>query len=230
MYCINCGVRLADTEEKCPLCETVPGTPLERNLSAKTLYPKNRYPETALKRGALNGAIIIFFLIPMLVLFSVDLQANGNIEWFWYAVGALVLAYVVMALPMWFSKPNPVIFVPCDFAAAAVYLLLINILTDGEWFMSFALPVTACFCIIITAVVGLMRYLRKGKLYILGGAMIAMGAVMLLMEALLVITFDLAFTGWSVYPLIVLALIGGLLIFLAINSSAREKMERRFFF
>ena len=38
--------------------------------------------------------------------------------------GALVVSYVVLALPVWFRRPNPVIFVPCDFAAAALYLLL----------------------------------------------------------------------------------------------------------
>ncbi|MBQ8830168.1 MAG: hypothetical protein IJ017_01045 [Oscillospiraceae bacterium] len=230
MYCINCGVKLSDTEEKCPLCETVPGAPYERGAPARPLYPKNKLPEATLKRGALNGALIILFMIPILVSFFVDLQANGNIEWFWYVAGALVLLYVIFILPLWFSKPNPVVFVPCGFVAAALYLLLINILTDGKWFLSFALPVTVCVCLITTAMVVLLKYVRKGKLYIVGGAMIAMGAVMLLMEELMTFAFDLSFTGWSVYPLIALGLLGGLLIFLAINGSAREKMERRFFF
>jgi len=42
---------------------------------------------------------------------------------------------------------------------------------------------------------------------------------------LMTVTFSMAFTGWSVYPLIALSLLGGLLIFLAINKSARERME-----
>jgi hypothetical protein len=40
----------------------------------------------------------------------------------------------------------------------------------------------------------------------------------------------LPFSGWSVYTLIVLVLLGGTLIFLGINKTARERMERRFFF
>ena len=140
-----------------------------------------------------------------------------------------MVAYAVLALPMWFRRPNPVIFVSCGFGAAALYLWLIQMLTQGNWFFSFALPVTAAFGLIVTTVVVLLRYVRKGRLYILGGAMIAMGAVMVLMEVLLTVTFSVPFAGWSVYPLIVLALLGGLLIFLAINSAAREKMERKFF-
>lgn len=228
MYCVKCGVKLADTEEKCPLCDTAIGERVIRNESAKPLYPQNRHPEVSLKRGAVNGTVLFLFLIPLLVTFFVDLQ-TGGFNWFWYAAGAIFLLYVVFALPMWFRRPNPVIFVPCDFGAAALYLWLIQFLTDGSWFFSFALPVTAGIGLIATAVVVLLRYVGKGKLYILGGAMIAMGGVMLMMELLLSVTFCIPFVGWSVYPLIVLAVLGGLLLFLAINSTAREKMERKFF-
>ena len=230
MYCVKCGVKLADTEDKCPLCNTAPGEfPLKR-VPARDLYPKNCYPETPVKPSAVNGALLILFLIPLLITFFVDLQTDRYLDWFWYVAGAIVAVYVVIALPLWFRRPNPVIFVPCDFAVAAVYLLLINLLTGGNWFLSFALPVTGSIGVIVTTVVVLLRYVRKGKLYIFGGALIAMGAAMLLIEFLLSVTFSVAFAGWSVYPLIALALLGGLLIFLAINSSVREKMERRFFF
>lgn len=230
MYCANCGIKLADTENKCPLCNTALGDVIERKVSAKPLYPKNRYPEQSVKPGAINGTILIFFLIPLLVTFFVDWQANGRMDWFWYVAGALVVAYVTLALPVWFRRPNPVIFVPCDFAAAALYLWLVNMLTGGNWFFSFALPVTVSVGLIVTAEVVLLRYLRKGRLYIVGGAVIALGAVMLLLEFLLSVTFGITFFGWSIYPLIVFALLGGWLIFLAINSSARERMERKFFF
>lgn len=228
MYCVKCGVKLADTEEKCPLCDTALGAPVNRREPEQALYPKNRYPKASVRHSAVNGAILFLFVIPLLVTFFVDLQ-TGHLDWFWYVAGALVVAYVVLALPMWFRRPNPVIFVPCGFGAAALYLWLIQMLTQGNWFFSFALPVTAAFGLIVTTVVVLLRYVRKGRLYILGGAMIAMGAVMVLMEVLLTVTFSVPFAGWSVYPLIVLALLGGLLIFLAINSAAREKMERKFF-
>lgn len=229
MYCVYCGVKLADSEERCPLCSTASGESFIKREPARALYPKNRYPEVSVKPGAINGTLLILFLIPLLVTFFVDLQSDWRLDWFWYVAGALVLAYVVLALPIWFRNPNPVIFVPCDFAASALYLLLISSLTEGKWYLSFALPTTMSIGLIVTAVVVLLRYLRKGRLYILGGAMIALGANILLMEYLLTVTFRTAFVGWSVYPLIVFALLGGLLIFLAINSSARERMERKFF-
>ena len=166
----------------------------------------------------------------MLVCFFADWFLDGKVEWFGYVAGALVVAYVAFALPLWFDKPNPVIFVPCNFVTTALYLLYINFAVHGNWFMSFALPVVGGICLVTCAVVTLMHYLHRGKLYILGGAFMALGAFMLLIEFLLKITFSLPFMGWSIYPLVVLFLFGGLLIYFAVNRAARETLERKLFF
>lgn len=230
MYCVNCGIKLADSEEKCPICSTLPGGTIPRDTSVPKLYPANRYPEVSVKKGALNGAILFLFAIPLLITFFVDLRSIDGPNWFWYTFGAVLLGYIVLALPLWFRKPNPVIFVPCDFAAAALYLLLIALMTSGGWYLSFALPVTVCAGMIVTAVITLLRYIRKGRLYIFGGAFIAVGAYLLMTELLLGVTFGISFVGWSIYPLIASSILGILLIFLAINSTARERMERKLFF
>lgn len=230
MYCIKCGVKLADTERKCPLCNTIVCHPEFRQTEKRPLYPSDKMPKSNTNSKALNGAVIILFFIPLLVCFFADLSLDGKMEWFGYVAGALLLSYVAFALPLWFKKPNPVIFVPCNFVAIGFYLLYINLATNGKWFLSFALPVVSGICLITCTVVTLFYYLRRGRLYILGGAFMALGAFMLLIEFLFVNTFDLPIIGWSIYPLVVLSLCGGMLIYLAINSAAREILGRKLFF
>ena len=230
MFCINCGVKLADTEKKCPLCGTVVYHPDLKQGDAPPLYPPHKRPRPQKGSRAFNGAILILYLIPLLVSLLSDLQFDNNINWFGYVAGGLVLGYICFALPLWFRKPNPVIFVSCDFAAATLYLLYICLSTGGHWFLPFAFPVTGAACLIITAVITLLRYLKRGRLYILGGFFIASGGFLLLVEFLMTITFPYHFIGWSIYPLMVLALFGGTLIYLAINKNAREMMERKLFF
>lgn len=230
MYCVNCGVKLADTEKTCPLCNTAVYHPHVKQADARLLYPPHRMPNSITGSKALNGAVIILFMIPLAVCFFADLLLDGVMSWYGYVVGALAVAYVTAALPLWFRNPNPVIFVPCDFVAVGAYLLYIDLVTDGGWFLSFAFPVTGGLGLITCAVVTLMYYLRRGRLYILGGALMALGAFMLLIEFLLGITFGLPFVGWSIYPLAALVLLGGLLLYFAINQSARETMERKLFF
>ena len=230
MYCIECGVKLADTEKVCPLCNTAVCHPDYTHAAGKPLYPKEKMPDRKAISKVRNGALIILFLIPLFVCFAADLNLDGRLEWFGYVAGALALAYIAVALPMWFHRPDPVIFVPCDFAAIALYLFYIDVATGGNWFFSFALPVTGGICLITCAVVTLLWCLRKGRLYIIGGAFVALGVFMPVVELLMDKTFQMRFIGWSAYPLCVFVLLGSLLIYLAINRNVREIIERKLFF
>lgn len=229
MYCINCGVKLADTENVCPLCATRVFHPDMERQKGTMLYPENRYP-SARRHSLLPAAILTAIaLLPVALVLICDWQLSGKLDWSAYVVGALLLAYVLGVLPLWFAHPNPVIFVPCGFVAVGAYLWFINELSGGDWFLSFAFPITGALCLIVTAVVTLCRYLPRGRLYIFGGAMMLLGGMMLLIEFLMYITFSMAFVGWSLYPLTVFVLSGALLIFLAICRPARQTMERKFF-
>ena len=230
MYCVNCGVKLGDAEKSCPLCGTAVFHPDIPHPQGEPLYPADRLP--APQVSSRGGQIILtaLFLLPLIICLQCDLLVKGRITWSGYVAGALVTAYTVLVLPRWFRRPNPVVFCPISFGAAGIYLLYINYATEGSWFLSFALPVTAGVGLICTAVAALLRYLRRGRLYIFGGALMGLGGFMVLVEFLLCVTFEpIRFYGWSLYPLSALAVLGGMLIFLAINRRAREKMEKRFF-
>lgn len=229
MYCIRCGVQLIDGQTQCPLCATKMVLPedLTRDMP---LYPKNKKPQANKRRLWPHVVIAAAFVLPMLIVLICNWQLSRDVVWSGYVVGALLVTYVISGLPAWFRNPNPVIFTPCGFAAVGLYVLYIERMTGGSWFLSFALPVIGGISLIVTAVVTLVRYVRKGLLYIYGGALMAFGAFMLLMEYLLVITFEgIPFVGWSLYPLAVFGVLGGLLIFLAICRPARDMMERKTF-
>lgn len=230
MYCMKCGVKLADTEKLCPLCGLAVFHPDLSREAGEPLYPQQRAPSYQV--SAAGGRIVVTaaFLLPLLITLLCDLQINRTVTWSGFVIGALLAGYVILVLPSWFRRPNPVVFVPCGFGAVGLYLLYIDLATGGHWFLSFAFPVVGGIGLIVTAVVALLRYVRRGRLYIFGGAAIGLGAFMPLMEYLIYITFDRPrFTAWSLYPLTALVLLGGTLIFLAICRPARETMERKFF-
>ncbi len=230
MYCIKCGVALADTEKKCPLCGTVVYHPEISQKEAPPLYPAGHAPEPQIHHWGTLFIITMLFLLPISICLVCDWQINEAINWSGYVVGGLTVLYVIAVLPGWFRHPNPVIFVPCGFAAICVYLLYINFAVGGHWFLIFAFPVTGYLCLTVTAVVTLRRYIHRGALYIYGGACLAFGGFMLLLEFLLHIAFGLPGIGtWSPYPLIVFALLGATLIILAICPKLREPLARKFF-
>ncbi len=230
MYCIKCGVKLSDTEKMCPLCNTMVYHPELKQEDVMPLYPRKKLPQRIYHSKVVNVVVLFCFLMPLLVCLWADWQRNSSLNWFGYLAGAMILLYAMLALPGWFRKPNPVIFIPCDFIVLILYLLYINLKTSGNWFLSFALPVTGIFGIWVSVLVILTRYCKKGRLYIWGGAMIALGGFFMLVELFVTITFYKNFIGWSIYPMIVFLCLGLFFIYLAIDCVARERMERKFFF
>ena len=231
MYCVKCGVQLHDCEAECPLCKTaVLYHPDVERTNTSRAYPSGRLPVRNIRPTGWLIVASVLFILPMMITFICDLRIGGTLTWAGYVIGALVMLYTISVLPFWFRKPNPVIFVPIGFTVTAVYLLYINLATDGDWFISFAFPIVGAIGLIATAVVALTRYVKKGLLYIYGGALIASGGFMLLLEYLLSVTFDMQIYFWSLFPLVVFSLCGLWLIFLALHKPTRETIKRKFFF
>ncbi len=230
MYCIKCGAKLDDSEGKCPLCQTPVYNPFIEIPQKERLYPEHvEKRETVSKFGALFIVTTIFLLAVVLTLIT-DLGISGKITWSGYSVTSVLLAYIIAVLPMWFSFPNPVIFVPCDFAAVAAFLWYIEYATGGKWFFTFAMPATLMLLLIVQPVITLRKYVKKGALYVYGGACIGFGAYLLGVELFMNYTFGIKkFLAWSQYPLIAMTIIGMMLIVIAICKPMRESLKKKFF-
>lgn len=232
MYCVKCGVELADSEKKCPLCGTeviCPGE--EKREISPPPYPP--YPGAVREGVSRNGVLFVLtvlFLLPFCLCLICDIKINGGVVWSGYASGGILLIYVMSVLPVWFRRPNPVIFVPIDFAAIGLYLLYISCATGGQWFLSFAFPTVGCIGLIVTAVVALTRYTSGGDLFIYGGAMILLGGLSVLVEFFMKITFGTRMFLWSLYPLSAFFIIGMMLIVIGICRPLRESLKKKLFF
>ena len=231
MYCIKCGVELADSEDKCPLCGTRVYHPDIERPKADPFFPDNP-PELHYTVTRSGGLFILtsLFLLGLLMPFICDLSMNGMVTWSGIVMSAIGLTYVIMVLPFWFKNPSPVIFVPIDFAVCGLFLMYLNYCTQGKWFLTFALPTVGIACLISTAVVTLCKCLRRGYLFIFGGATILTGFGTLLTEWLLNVTFGLHNRlVWSIYPFAACMLIGILLLIIAVSPKLRSSLQKKFF-
>lgn len=230
MYCVKCGVELAESERKCPLCETpvyFPGL----DPSPERPYPPFKKPNESNGQKAVLFLMTCFFVIVAAISLLCDVNINMGVTWADYVIGALLLAYVLFLLPSWFMRPSPAVFVPCDFAAIALFLLYLNFKLDGNWYLSFALPVTLGAGVICSAVAILAYYLKRGKLYIAAGAFIAAGAYSIFIEICLHAAFHFHDRlTWSLYPAVAFALIGMMLIVVAVIKPLREQLYKIFAF
>ena len=227
MYCVKCGVELREGTKKCPLCETTVYFPEMKEMPP--IYPDNPPPVERVSRRGLLFILTFAFVIAGSISLIGDINLGDGISWSIYVLGALVLAYVAFVLPSWFRHPNPTVFIPCDFAALALYLLVIDLHIGGGWFLPFALPITAFVAVIVCAVVTLTHYLRRGYLYIWGGASIAVAMLSIFVEFMIKVNFSgQTRMFWSFYPCAAFGLIGIMLLVIAIVKPFKESLCKIF--
>lgn len=230
MYCINCGVKLEDGEKCCPLCSTPVFHPdIKKDNGGERLYPEFHQAEKRSYRPAVMFIITVIWALAALLPLIVDIQLTSGISWSGFVLGGMATLYIPFILPWWFKRPNSVIFTPITFAAVILYLLYIDLVVGGGWFLSFAFPVAGIAGLIITTVVVLFKYLRSGYLFISGGAVIATGIYTVLIELFLWLTFDVKFVMWSLYPLISCTFIGLMLIVIGASRPMKEALQKKFF-
>lgn len=230
MYCANCGVKLGDSEKKCPLCGTSVYHPDIVRPEKKGSYPEYVPVHDEFNRSGVLFVMTFLFAIPFLLTLIIDVSMTQSVTWSGYAAGAIFLGYTVSVLPFWFRKPNTELLVAIDFICTALLLMYIDFRTSGNWFLTFALPTTAIIGITTVAVIYLLTRYRHLALYITGGAFITMGGIAVVIEALLNITFSVREKlVWSIYPLTVLVLVGVMLLVIAVSPKLRESLERKFF-
>lgn len=230
MFCVKCGVELGRGEQKCPLCGTPVICPPGETNDGSRLYPPEK-PQEVLKPHGLLFLLTGTFVLAALICLICDWELNGAVTWCGYSIGGIALFYEWLVLPLWFRRPNPVIFLPCAIVAAGAFAGYVNQATDGDWFLHFDLPITLALALLFGGVTALLRYLPKGKLFVWGGFSVACGGFCVLVETLLSVTFGYApGLKWSLYPLTALSLIGVMLIVIGLCRPLRESLHRKFFF
>jgi hypothetical protein len=229
MYCVKCGVELADSEKKCPLCQTPVYFP-ELDTEAERPYPKYEKSNEELSPRGVHFIVTVLFVIAAVIQAICDISLNGEIVWSGIVFLGLAFIYILFVLPKWFWRPSPAVFVPVDFAALALLLMYIDfVFKNDSWFLTFALPVLGFFALIVTAVCVLCYYLRCGYLYIAGGAFCLLAFFTVFVEWMIHLNFEVIHKNyWSVYPFVALLLIGIMLIVVAIVPRFRDSIRKKF--
>jgi hypothetical protein len=230
MYCVKCGVKLADGETECPLCHT-PLPAVEGGSGASFTPYSDRYPrERDHEKYLILGSITAVMAAACLICLILCLKTYGRVYWSGYVMLGIALAWTVCVLPAFFRRWYPMIFLPVDFAAAAGYLLYICASLGQHWFLSFAFPLTAIVAALTISTVSMLRYIKRGRIFIVGGVLMAIGSLCMLVEFFQHITFRTPMFVWSLYCVAFFTALGLFFILSGIIPPLRAFLERKFFF
>ena len=107
-------------------------------------------------------------------------------SWSAYIVGAMALLFIFIVFPFYFKRYHTVTFLSVNCAAILLYLLFIERMNGGQWFVGIGLPVT------VTASIGIiilaMLFTKKQDMTILkksASVLFALGLFVLVVEIII---------------------------------------------
>lgn len=230
-YCVQCGVRLSDDLNRCPLCKTEVNNPNLPDKARESDQPE-RVEEMIgrMDRNYLRQLTVIITMIPVLIVILIDLL-DGNGVWSPYAVGALVMCWVFFAVPLVYRFSKPYAYVTLDVLALCGYLALIAAMTDGfSWYLHIVLPLLVLLGATTLLVMLVLRRLEMRKIMKGVSLLLILSVFLVLLEVIL----DYAIwqevrLGWSVYTVIPFVAIMLTALYVENNKPLKEEIRRRLF-
>lgn len=229
-YCVHCGVKLGEGEKRCPLCRTVSLDPHEEpKATSHQLYPTHT-PEQLLKRSKRYFLILfsLLLLVPALLCLMIDLMIGGAVTWSIYAFTALILLYIVIAVPIWVDHHKTYFSLLTGYVCLMLYLKMVeSVSSSGMWFFPIVLPCVTLFILLALLITHLFRHGVLGKFTLVGAILIHIALVNAAVDLLLALYSGRQAFLWSPYVIAPCLFISLLIFFINGNRTIREEIRRR---
>lgn len=231
MYCVKCGVKLAEHIEACPLCQTPVWNP-DNTKSAERSYPAvyPKRPDAVSRRRMLAAFFTILCLLGAGVPVLVCLRLYGGTGWSDFPLFGVSTAYILFVVPMWFRLPRVIACLAADFAAIVGYLYFLCEKTGGSWFLTYGLPITMVLGLFVIFFVGMLGKCKAKRLLLLGTGFCLIGTFCLLVDLFGHLAFGTRLLIWGPYPFGCCLLVGGFFFVASRIRPLREQLERTFFY
>ena len=229
-YCVNCGVRLADSEKICPLCSTPVINPNEKKEERDQT---SAYPDSVEKFRPLNKKFIIkllwlgVFIVSGIVLL-LDLLTNGRVTWSAYVFGGV--AYAGAILTFLSVRSKHLMFLCCGISTLLLLYLIAWRSGGIRWFIELALPVTIIyfayseFCWLSISKKNSNPFF-KTSLCLLAFSLTLIGTECVI-DYFVEKTVSLV---WSLYAATPFAVVGLALLAISLNKKLMEDIKKRSF-
>lgn len=144
-YCVNCGVELDDSANKCALCGTKiinPAKDGSNEESAVAPFSEKVYIPNTVKVRFVAGLISLIMLVPNMVCLLVNLLLVPGYFWSAHIISTSMLLWVIFVLPLFKQGRKTYFMWAFDTVAVGAYtFLLMNELNVLQWYPTCALPI-----------------------------------------------------------------------------------------
>lgn len=232
-YCVNCGVELAPSEKRCPLCNTPVINPVDPWKEPR----EHPYPdrietvERHIDRRFFSLFATLVLLVPVLICVINDLFVDDRISWSVFVIAGAALLFVFIFLPFILGKCSPWLLWAIDTVAVLGFLFLVDFHVDGPpWFFPLALPLTIVLSLVCFLFLWWFK-IRRPILKSMGLLCYAAGLYAMCVDVIINLYKGFSpMPHWSWYSLVPCILIGTAFLLLNRRKKWREGIYKRMFF
>lgn len=227
-YCVNCGVKLKQSEKVCPLCNTKVINPNNLKDKFTPAYSQAVEKHKEINKKYLCELITVVLICAAIITVLCDLIFTGNITWSIYVIVSIMFLDSKLSFILFKNKFIPLII---DLFATETLIYVIAYLNNGlHWFYYLVCP----FIFIIWIYIVLCAFvLSKKKSNLLRRFFVAfsfISVILLTIEMCVdMFKYEKIIINWSIYAVLPITIIGLILFIISYNRKLMDEIKQRIF-
>jgi len=226
-YCVNCGVKLKNSEKKCPLCNTIVINPNKENVY-EPAYSNVIEKFNSINLSYLVKLIMIILFILALVTVVCNIIISKKISWSIYVVSSII--YVSSHLSFLIRKS---IFIPLTIELISLELLLFIIayLNNGmHWYLYLVFPFILVLWVYIILCTYFVKKRKKSLLRNLSICFLFSCVALIVIEGGIdLFNNDIIKLKWSLYASLPIIIISIIMFIISFNKKLLDEIKQRIF-
>lgn len=167
-YCVNCGVRLDDSLNKCPLCNTPVINPNElKKSNPVSPFPTKQGETEKVKKKDIIILTTVFLATTAVCCMLLNYLVFSKTLWSIPIIGLCAFIWIITMPPVVFEKMPIYISMLIDGLAMGGYLYMLSFMTSNKaWLTKLALPITALATVLVLTFTMLVKKVSSSILTI----------------------------------------------------------------
>ena len=232
-YCVNCGVKLDDSLNKCPLCNTPVINPNElKKMETASPFATQKGETEKVKSKDVIVLTTVFLATTAVCCMLLNYLVFSKTLWSIPIIGLCAFIWIISIPPIAFPKMPVYISMLIDGLAMAGYLYMLSFMTSNKaWLTRLALPITALATVLILTFTLLVKKISSSILSVALYFYVLIPILCIGIELLIWHYYDKPLhITWSAIVLVPCLIVDIVLITVLSRKRLREAVRRRLHF
>ena len=225
-YCVNCGVKLKNSEKVCPLCNIEVINPKKEEY--KPVYSGTIEEYKHINNKYVCKLITVILLVMSLITMFCDLLISKKITWSIYVLVSII--YLDSKLSFFLFKRKSISLI-IELFASEILMFVIAYLNNGlHWFLYLVCP----FIFIVWLYIILCIFVFSNKKYDLlkrfSVSFAFISILLLTIEACIdLFKYERIVFNWSIYAVLPITIISTIIFLISYNKKLIDEIKQRIF-